>query len=316
MNSRGLVVLGLVLAFGGVAAHANLVQNVWRGLDLLATPSGSPLSTLADGTRINGARAGRLRIVPNGIGAGYQLEFDRTFGVDSRGRPETIRLGGVAELTLDGTTQLTLGYNGKGTFRDLHGDFTANTLNYNLRTTTGAQDAQLVGSLDVSNAFEVNPLGFYTVSVNVRNTNSQLFLDGVAARDQKTTNFDIGPISVRGNIYYDATLAVLTGLGVDTTDLEKVFPRSPADQIDQAIRDGLQQAGLVAGTSVEADTSSLLAKAVTDQVTGDVLAGLVATSGATDEAARVIPTSSVPEPGTLMLFASGGIVLWYWRRRA
>lgn len=315
MSSRCLVVLAIVLAFGGAVAHADLLQNVWRGLDLLATPSGSPLSTLADGTRINGARSGRLRIVPNGIGAGYQLEFDRTFGVDSRGRPETIRLGGLAELTLDGTTQLTLGYNGKGTFRSVHGDFVANNLTYSLRTTNGAQDMQLVGTLNVSNAFEVNPLGFYTVNVNIRNTDAQLFVDGVVARDQQTTNFDIGPIAVRGNVYYDATLAVLTGLGVDTTELEQVFPRAPTDQIDQAIRDALQQAGLVAGTSAEADMSSLLAKAVTDQVTGRVLDGLVATSGATDEAGRTTPASPVPEPGTLVLFASGGLVLWHRRRR-
>lgn len=306
--------LVVVLAWAGTTAYADLWQNVWRGLDVLATPLGSPLSTAADGTRINGARSGRLRIVPDGIGGGYELQLDRTFGVDSRGRPETLNLYGVANITLDGATQLTLGYNGKGVFRTYSGDLTTSNLTYSARTTTGAQDVQLVGVLNVANAFEVNPLGFYTVSVNVRNTESQLFVDGVAVQDKQATNFDIGPIVVRGNLFYDATLGVLTALGADTTELEKVFPRSPAGDIDQAIRDALQNASVVAGTSAAAELSSLVTQTVTDQAADDLLNALAGARFATGESGYAAPTA-VPEPGTLVLFATGAAVLWYSRRR-
>jgi hypothetical protein len=314
MKRRCSISLVVVLAWAGTTAYADLWQNVWRGLDVLATPLGSPLSTTADGTRINGARSGRLRIVPNGIGGGYELQLDRTFGADSRGRPENLNLYGVADITLDGATQLTLGYNGKGAFRTYSGDLAASNLTYSARTTTGAQDVQLVGVLNVSNAFEVNPLGFYTVSVNVRNTESQLFVDGVAVQDKQATNFDIGPIVVRGNLFYDATLGVLTALGADTTELEKVFPRSPAGEIDQAIRDALQNASVVAGTSAAAELSSLVTQTVTDQAADDLLNALVGARFATGESGYAAPTA-VPEPGTLVLFATGAAVLWYSRRR-
>lgn len=304
----------IVVGWSAAVAEAGPWQTVWRGLDVLATPLGGPVSTTADGTRVNGARSGRLRIVPSGIGGGFQLEFDRTFGVDSRGRPETLRVDGLTNITLDGATQLTLGYNGKGAFRLYHGDFTANNLAYSVRTTDGIQDVQLAGALSVANSFEVNPLGFYTLSVNVRNTDSQLRLDGVLVQDQQKTNFDIGPIVIRGNVFYDTGLAALSALGVDTTDLEKVFPRSPAPQIDQAIRDALQDAGLEAGTA-EMKLVPLVAQAVTDQTTDEIVAGLVAGNALAGECSNCSSALVVPEPGTLALFGAGAIALWYWRRR-
>jgi hypothetical protein len=315
MKRHCLILSVIVMGWGVASANADLWQNVWRGLDLLATPLGGPLLTTADGTRINGARSGRLRIVPSGIGGGYQLELDRTFGADSRGRPETLRINGLAEIALDGATELTLGYNGKGAFRLFHGDFSANNLSYSARTTDGAQDVRLVGVLSVANSLEINPLGFYTASINVRNTNSQLFVDGVLVQDQQATNFDVGPITIRGNAYYDASLALLTALGVDTTDLENVFPRSPAPQIDQAISDALQDAGLVAGTA-EMRLAPLVAQAVTDQATTDLLAGLISGSSMTGDCTSCAAAATVPEPGTLALFGAGSIVLWCWRRRA
>jgi hypothetical protein len=317
MTRCRLVSLVYVITCGAAAAHGGIWQNVWRGLDLVATPGGSPLSQLGDGTRVNGARAGRLRIVPNGIGGGYQLELDRTFGADSRGRPETIHLGGLADITLDGATQLTVGYAGRGSFRSLHGDLTTTNLTYNLRSKTGAQDAQLVGTLNVANSFELNPLGFYTATVQVRNTDSKLFVNGVAVQGQQSTNFDIGPINLQGNVFYDATLGILTGLGVDTTDLEKLFPRGPNEQIDTAIRDALQQSSVVAGTTAEAQFAPLLVQAVTGdgQAAETLLDSLVQTSTATADSGRSAPPSTIPEPGTLVLMVLGASTLRYWRRR-
>jgi hypothetical protein len=316
MRLRCLISLAGVMMFGAGLAHADLWQNVWRGLEVLSTPLGGPLNSLADGTRTNGARAGRLRIVPSGIGDGYEIQFDRTFGVDSRGRSETLQLAGLAEITLDGATQATLGYNGSGAFRTYRADFFANNLTYSLRSKNGIQDVQLVGILSASNAFEINPLGFYTLNVSIRNTSSQLFVDGLAVRDQESTNFDIGPISIRGNLYYDVALAIMTAVGADTTELEKVFPRSPIDEIDAAIRDALQQAGLVAGATTELELAPLLGDTVADQTAADLFNSLVAqTASNSDCTGCSALAATLPEPGTLLLFAGGAALTWRWRRR-
>jgi hypothetical protein len=304
----------IVLSLGTTVATGGPWETVWRGLDVLATPLGGPLSTLSDGTRVNGARSGRLRIVPSGIGGGYQLEFDRTFGVDSRGRPEELRIDGLANIALDGATQLTAGYNGKGAFRLYHANFATNNLTYSARTTDGAQDVQLVGTLNVANSLEINPLGFYTLTVNVRNTDSKLFVEGVLVEDEQDTNFDIGPVVIRGNAYYDATLALLSAAGVDTAELEGVFPRSPAPEIDEAIREALQDAGLLPGTA-QAKLAPLVAQAVTDQTTDEMVAGLFSGNVLAGQCTDCSRALLAPEPGTLALFGTGALALWYWRRR-
>lgn len=92
----------IVLAAASVPqAQSGLYEDIYRGLQLAATPSGYPLTGTADGTRVNGQRAGRLRILPDQVGQGYTLEFDRSFGQDSRGRPEILDLGAY-ELELAG----------------------------------------------------------------------------------------------------------------------------------------------------------------------------------------------------------------------
>ena len=318
MRYRVLVFFVLIVALGLTPTQAGTFQDIYRGLELLATPSGFPIFSSGDGTRYNGARSGRLRIVPSGIGSGYQLEFDRTFGNDSRGRPETLHLAGLADLILSGSAQMTLGYNGKE-FRSISGSASVNSLNYILRSKTGFQDVELSGSLGLSQAFEVNPLGFYELVFNLSNTNSTLFVDGVLARDTEDINFDLGPIVVGGNIFFDASLAVLTGLGVDTSELEEIFPRSPIDQINDAIEAQLQEMRAIAGNTLESDLALSLTQAVLqgDAEAADHLLAEVASEpfdAAGDASDRGQP-NLVPEPGTLLLVALGGSTLWYWRRR-
>jgi hypothetical protein len=315
---RGMLCLVGVLAVAGSgAAYGDLWDNVYRGLGYLATPLGSPISSTGDGTRVNGSRSGRLRIVPSGLGGGYELQFDRTFGNDAQGRPETLHLGGVADFTLQGTTQMTLGYTGSGAFRSFTGSVLASDLDYSLRSKIGAQDASLTGRLNVSNVFDINPLGFYDLNLTINNTNSTLVVDGVAIRDQQATNFDVGPIVIRGNIFYDGALALLTSLGVDTTELETVFPRSPISEVDNAIRDALQQGSVTAGATEEQKVGAQLLQAVLsgdDAAAQTLLSELVADS-ASAETAQAAP-SAVPEPGALVLLALGGSTIWYWRRRS
>jgi len=316
------IALGLLVLFaaqGAVTAYAGFVDNIYRGLEILTTPLGGPLSTASDGTVFNGSRSGRVRIVPSGIGEGYQLELDRTFGVDSRGRAETLHLGGVADLTLSGPIQITAGYNGRGMFRTYRGEFGASNLGYLLRTKTGAQDATIAGTFNTSTAFEVNPLGFYNLAVDISNSNASYALDGVVIRDEQDMNFNVGPINIQGNIYYDMVLALLNSAGVDTSDLEELFPRSPIGTINEAIQDAIQQRDVVAGVSSENSHAALLARAVIGQDAGaaeTLFADLAIAPSVTATAdAATTPALAVPEPGALLLLTFGAGTVWYWRRR-
>ena len=69
-----LVVLAFVCA---PSAQGGLFEDIYRGFDVLATPSGAPIGYTSDGFRTNGSRVGRLRIMPDRVGHGYTLEFNR-----------------------------------------------------------------------------------------------------------------------------------------------------------------------------------------------------------------------------------------------
>ncbi len=318
----GLVFVGLV---GSDLAAAGIWQDIYRVIELAATPSGFPLVATGDGTRVNGARSGRVRIAPRGFGRGYQLEVDRSFGVDSRGREETFRFAGLGEMTLSGSTQMTLGYSGRS-FRTVQADVNVNNLNYDIRSQLGVQDARLRGTFSMSGELELNPLGFYNVSLTMRNANSEFLLNGVLVEDNQPMNFDVGPINIQGNLFVDGALALLTALGFDTTALEANFPRSPIDRINDAIRATLQANTLVAGTTVtNPDVAALLMRTVVQRDGGaadELLTSLTrtatpgeGTSADADAAAQHIPGALVPEPGTLLLTVLGGALVAGGRRR-
>ncbi len=308
----GLVLVGIC---GVGSVQAGVFQDIFRGLDLLATPSGSTVATTSDGTRVNGARVGRLRVERTGLGRGWELQFDRSFGVDSSGRSETLNLGGIGDISLQGSTQATLGYSGKK-FRSITASVNVDDLDYLFRSRVGVQDAELLGTLDYTLAMQVNPLGFYDLVLSASNTNSQFALDGVIIRDEQDTNFDIGPISISGNVFYDGALSLLTMFGVDTTELESAFPQSPVDQINEAIRAELQELNLVAGESVEAELTASMLEALLDPESGVV-------SDLFDEATETLingdtsesEAALVPEPSTLLLALLGGVAFWRSQRR-
>ncbi|MDX2200142.1 MAG: PEP-CTERM sorting domain-containing protein [Phycisphaerae bacterium] len=278
------------------SASAGVFQDVFRALDLLSTPSGAPALLTGDGTRVNGARAGRVRILPDELGNGYSLEFDRTFGQDSQGRPETFDLGPV-DLTLAGDTQLTAGYTDRG-FLIGNVDLSVNALNYNFRARSGAQNTNITGRLDVTNNLEINQFGFYNLSVNATNSGSTVTVDGVIQEGFSDSDFAIGPINIQGNIFVDGLAALLAGLGVDTSGLADLFPRSPIDQITAAIEQQLLKDDVATSLSrVEGFATATSSDLGLDDL--GVVAGL-------DLAAN--PTI-VPEPSGLLLLAGGAMLL-------
>lgn len=297
-----------------IPAQAGWFESIYQALDFYATPSGSPVATTGDGTRVNGARSGRLRIIPSALGTGHELQLDRTFGADSRGRPELLRLGGTSELDLQGQTQMTLGYSGDKSFRTVYANGALSALNYRYLTKYGVQDLELSGVLNAAATAQFNPLGFYEVFLVARNSDSTLKLDGVVVRKEDETNFDVGPIVINGNIYVDALGALLAALGADTSGLEDLFPGSPIDRINDAIREQLQKTA-VSGISATAEAGPVqLSESTLGENAAALGEPLFELTPATEVAAAGQPLR-VPEPGTLLLVALGGSTVWYWQRR-
>ncbi|MBL8879573.1 MAG: PEP-CTERM sorting domain-containing protein [Phycisphaerales bacterium] len=302
MRPARLIAFSAAMLTAGAPAFGGIFEEIYRGLDLLATPSDGPLFNTGDGTRVNGSRSGRLRIMPNQAGRGYQLEFDRTFGPDTRGRPEVFDAGPY-ELQLNGGIQSTAAV----TTRFLP-TFNANTiianLTYSVRGKSGLQDVDFSGTLAGTTNFEINALGFYSLTSNINNTNAQLTLDGVV-QNEEDTDFDIGPISVSGNIFLDGLGALAQSFGVDASDaVHEITPDSPIDVISGSIEEQLRQAAKASNIELDPqfDFSEMLA-----DVMFDPNAQLVADATANREPAP--PNNApIPEPATALLLAGAGMM--------
>lgn len=309
---------GVLMMAAVPLAAAGLYEDIFHGLDYVVTPLGSPTFASGDGGAQNGARSGRLRIVPNRLGQGYRLEMDRSFGVDTLGRPEVYDVGPY-ELQLSGSMQATAGFTTRFMLIG-NTDVSFSNLNYTLREKSGAQDATVTGTLNGVQQMEVNRLGFYTLRLDLSNSNSALNLDGVAVGGTRSTNWDVGPISVKGNIYYDAALSVLDTLGVDTSQLAQVFPKSPIDRISQEIQNSLAsqaakqlQGDLTAATLNGTQDAALAqrARSFLQTIAGLPDAGLSDGGGRSDLPAGISAggATTVPEPAALALLAGGGLLL-------
>lgn len=303
VNRIKTLLIALAVASPASTARAGLFTDIFRGLEIAATPSGSPVNPTGTGFRVNGARSGRLRIVPASLRRGYRLEFDRTFGPDSSGRPEVFDFGNY-EIQLAGAVNATAQVTGRG-LKTGNTVINFNNLNYAIRAKSGAQDATLTGTLNANQTLEINPLGFYSLLIDVGNTNSQADLTGLAADGSTDTDFDIGPIAIKGNVFFDITVAMLAGLGVDTQSLQGVFPDSPIDRIVASInerRAGKTGSSLLSDPPFDASTPAL-------SLSGDVLRRDLLSVLLNQSTAPAGPDgpSAVPEPSSIALLLLGGI---------
>ena len=234
MQRRWVLMASLAAAtvLSPTVAHAGFYQNLFRALQIAATPIGGS----------SGARFGNVDLERNLLGNGYRLTFDRNFGPDALGRPEVYDLGPI-EMELAGNVQSTLDFTTRGFFIG-SADTTFSNLSYRVAGVTGGLDAELTGVLNVANSVEVNQFGFYTISMNVANDVSTLTFDTLEGSEVEELDFDIGPINVEGNVFVDLLYLVLDGLGADVSWLEPLTTRSAVQALQDAFNDALTAAPL------------------------------------------------------------------------
>lgn len=86
---------------------------------------------------------------------------------------------------------------------------------YDLWVKTGVQDVEIKGIGTIKANASINALGFYDVEAFISNRGSFEF-NGVLYDDRGTTDYDLGPISLSGNIFADVLAAVTEPLFAGT----------------------------------------------------------------------------------------------------
>ncbi len=94
---------------------------------------------------------------------------------------------------------------------DVTGTETTAPLAYNLWVNTGIQDVQITGQGSLEAQIDINVLGFYDVDAFISNRGS-FEIDGLLYADDGTLDYDLGPVSLSGNVYIDALAALTTPL--------------------------------------------------------------------------------------------------------
>jgi hypothetical protein len=347
---------GLVLGLTSVtsAGYSDLQRLLFRGLE--QTGNFNYLSQPQNGPLYNYNQF-RQRLEYNRGTQGYTYESYRFFGPDSFGNPNTLDLGPLkVELGLDPAVTTSnqpigihsrVGYStrllpevffdaqtGQQTFNQFSGisTFAPSPLHYTVTLNTGIQDFEWEGNALLDAHGRMNALGFYDFQMRFTNVgNSQA--SGTFIQDEQVTDFDLGPINVSGNIFFDGVAGFLQAAGLPG---QATAPRiySGAAQRDKRTDELLSR--LRAGETLTDQEMKYLAKQMIEAAyradpLGVMNNGLPSTvpgfegltldmvATPTDSSA---PTSDgaalVPEPGMLALLATafgGAFAVRRWGRR-
>lgn len=289
----------------------------------------------------------------NRTGDGWTYEEFRFFGPDSFNNPNTLDLGPLKiqlgpDATLLGNPNPVGIHNSVGyttalipevSFRSQTGqrafnvfsgqtNFSPVPINYEVTMNTGIQDYQWSGNILVDANGRVNAMGFYDLDMRVMNV-GQSTADGFVVHDEQVTDFDTGPISVSGNILFDALASIAQGLGQTGA---AAFPRSisgaSGDINSSKAKVEEIMARIRAGEPVSDEDMSFIMQqmfvtAFVNDPLGFMQNGLPAVVpgfeglelAVSEEQPDPETYTSVPEPGTLLLLGSAAAVTGLIKRR-
>lgn len=316
LGRTGIVAAAACIALAHTPrAEAGLGRQLVRGVTYALSPS---IGTPQNGPNFNDNNFAS-RFGYNPVTDGRSYEYERYFGDDSFGNPETLNLGllNVQLRQPDGSPLRGAGiYNRVGYNRRLVPEVywdtrtTGRNINsfvgsssatspvqYNIQTFLGPEIVNLNGQMLLNSSGSINGLGFYRVQLTASNTGT-MQTSGVADNRTQDTSFDIGPVNLSGNIFADMAIAGLKGIGSQLGINTDLLPAGPAaktrtpDEIARAIADGQ--------TVTAPELQALLAAHMADPE------GVPLPSDGTAAAANTAPgVLPVPEPGTLTLLIAG-----------
>ncbi len=250
--------------------------------------------------------------------AGFNIAGDRNvlsggndyiINTQFRGNPLDF---GVFELTLQGPISAQMSTGGRFVdelefhFQTALSDGQASTpLSYNLTCDACGQATEVAGSVLVDGDLIVNELGCYSFQLEY-SSRQDVTQDGLVD-GEFTNDFDIGPINVQGNIYFDLIALVL----------DPLFTAAGAENPFKALSGfAAMGAGLGTMSGVQDTLMTELTQVGVDELIQATLADQSMARRFSTENQSVDPESGyrIPEPTSLLLLGVGATVLTLRRR--
>ncbi|MGB0717333.1 MAG: PEP-CTERM sorting domain-containing protein [Phycisphaerae bacterium] len=164
-------------------------------------------------------------------------------------------------------------------------------LTYALSFDAGGQQSDLTGSLLVDGEFSFNRFGFYDLEL-AYSSRQTIDRDGSVADDTLESDFDIGPLRIRGNVVADVLAALATPLLGSDPDANPFIQFSGQSQLKEIM--AAEQEEMIARMADGVDVAGEAAFPLAEP-------GLLAVS----DAATGEGGSAVPEPAALLLLLLG-----------
>jgi hypothetical protein len=346
-----MVFAGVVFCMASVAGAGGFQQMLFRGLEYVGNPN--YLTSPQNGPLYNFNRYTQ-QIQYNRASGGYTFESFRSFGPDSFGNPNTLDLGPLkiqlgTDPALIQTGQPTgiltrAGYSttilpevtfdsqsGQNIFNQFSGisSFSPSPLNYTVTLNTGVQDYSWTGNALLDAHGSLNAMGFYDFQFNFVNVGNYT-ADGVLVKDEQVTDFDLGPIDVSGNLLMDAIGSIWQATGAtEAATVPRILDdASQKDKLLDSLLARLRAGETLSDEDMQYVTQKMIEAAFRADPLGVIQNGVPAEVAGFEglsisltqvaENADHSSSTTVPEPGTLVLVASAaavGAAARRWQRR-